>query len=137
MIKPRALVFGLALPVTLALAPAANAQEAVAATDVMENQCVATVEPVAVPVQAEPVTLGLELPEALGERLSALLEEESGVEVVEVAAAQASEGEQQVQKISVKLNTSAATAGEWTITLASESGRRCSGKITIQAGESR
>jgi|SRR5690606_6792473 len=133
-IMQRRLAYGLTLPAVLFLAPVAVAQES--APDVGQGQCVAVVEPAAVPVQAEPLELSIALPEALGERLSALFEAESGVEVVEVTATPASGEEPRAQQVSLKLNTSEAKAGEWTLTLANESGRRCSARVTIRAGES-
>jgi hypothetical protein len=81
-----------------------------------------------VPTSATPVILNATASAALGDSLSASLPTASGVNVVSVGPA-ATGGANALQ---LTLNTAAAKAGEWVVSLKSKSGE-CSGKIKIAA----
>lgn len=127
-------VYALVLPAMFAAASVARAQEA--PSEPTQEQCVAAVEAKALPVQAEPVELNVKLPLALGERLSAIFAEESGVSVLEVVAAPAAEGEE-LRTVLLRLNTGAAKVGEWKVTLANDEGAQCVGTVEIRGAETR
>lgn len=127
-------VYGLVLPAVFAVTSVAGAQEAPA--EPSEEQCVAAVEAKALPVQAEPVELNMKLPATLGEKLSAIFAEESGVSVLEVVAAPAAEGEE-IRNVLLRLNTGAAQAGEWMVTVANDEGVRCVATVEVKGAESR
>ena len=103
------------------------------AADVEAAVCEIQLDQTAVPVQAEAVTLSAKLPAEIGERLSARLDEGSGVQVVTVQPTMAQDGEgPAVRAVALTLNTANAIAGEWALTLEDEDGRQCTAKVRVQ-----
>ncbi len=95
--------------------------------------CEVRVNPVTVPVQAEVVELSATLSEAIGETLSARVDEASGIQVVAVEVVKGAGGEAPAaHKVAVQLSTASAVAGEWALTLEGDDGRQCSGKVQVQ-----
>lgn len=119
---------GLGLAVALGLlgsATVVQAQDPV--PEPTTGQCeVQVAEPVS--VSEEPVVVEATISDTIGEALSAVLQEESGVQLVS-AEAGAEEGQ-----VSLTLDTSQAVSGEWTVSLMGESGE-CSGTFTVAAAE--
>lgn len=130
-ITKKALRFGglLVVPV-LVLTGVAQAQEA---TESAPVECVAKVQPEKISAQAEPVSLRAVYSESIGEVLSALIEESSGIKVVEVAPA--TDAPSSTPAVLVQLDLSKAVAGDWTLSFQGESGK-CTAKVTVQAAES-
>jgi hypothetical protein len=122
-------VGGLLVLSALVVTSTAEAQEAVEAPAV---ECVAKVQPEKLSSQAEPVSLRAVYSESIGEVLSALIEVESGVKVVEVASADVAPSAEAV--VTVKLDLSQAVAGEWTLSFQGETGK-CTARVTVQAAD--
>lgn len=116
---------GLGLAIALGLlAAATNVQ----AQDPEPEQAMACEVEVAeaVSVSEEPVVLEASYTEAIGEALSAVLQEESGVQLV------SAEPGAEEQSVRLTLDTSQAVSGEWTVSLMGESGE-CTGTFTVSA----
>lgn len=120
---------GLLVVPVLLLSSTAQAQEAPEAAVV---ECVATVKPEKITVQAEPLSLRAVYSESIGAVLSALIEESSGIKIVEVAAA--ADAPSSTPAVVVQLDLSKAVAGDWTLSFQGESGK-CTAKVTVQAAE--
>lgn len=132
--------YGLALALPLAVfAGASDAQAQEAPKKGAEQVCVVTLDPATIPVQQEQVLLRARFSTAIGEKLSALIEEASGVKVVAVEgpapqAAEAGPDAPPVIVANVRLDASQAAAGEWTISFEGEQGK-CTGKLAVERGE--
>jgi biotin carboxyl carrier protein len=122
-------VGGLLALSAIALTSVAQAQE-VAEAPVAE--CVAKVQPEKISSQEEPVSLRAVYSESIGKVLSALIEEGSGIKVVEVVSTASTPAAEPV--VTVQLDLSKAIAGEWTLSFQGESGK-CTAKVTVQAAE--
>jgi hypothetical protein len=121
---------GLLVVPVLMLAGVAQAQEP---TEMPALECVAKIQPEKISVQAEPVSLRAVYSESIGAVLSALIEESSGIKVVEVS--QASDTPSSTPAVLVQLDLSKAVAGDWTLSFQGESGK-CTAKVTVQAADS-
>jgi hypothetical protein len=93
---------------------------------------VAKVQPEKISSQEEPVSLRAVYSESIGKVLSALIEEGSGIKVVEVVSTASTPAAEPV--VTVQLDLSKAIAGEWTLSFQGESGK-CTAKVTVQAAE--
>lgn len=118
---------GLLVVPVLALVGVAQAQES---RDQAPVECEAKVQPEKISVQTEPVSLRAVYPESIGAVLSALIEESSGIKVVEITPA--TDAPSSTPAVLVQLDLSKAIAGDWTLSFQGESGK-CTAKVTVQA----
>lgn len=118
------------------LAGVAKAQEVVEGAEAAVEECVARIQPEKVSVQAEPLQLSAVYSESIGKVLSALIEESSGIKVVEVEEVEPTgDAPNSAPIVRVSLDLSNAVAGEWTLSFQGEGGK-CTAKVTVQAAES-
>lgn len=123
---------GVLVVATIVLAGVAEAQEAPRAE---APECVVKVQPERLSVRSEPQHLSAAYPENIGKVLSALIDEASGIKVVEVVeVAPNPDDPAPSSMVRVSLDLSAAVAGEWTLSFQGESGK-CTAKVTVQAAE--
>jgi hypothetical protein len=118
----------LMLPVFV-LAGIAQAQEA---GEAPAAECVATVQPEKISAQEEPISLRAVYSESIGKVLSALIEESSGIKVVEVVPS--ADAPTSTPGVMVQLDLSKAVEGEWTLSFQGENGK-CTAKVTVQAAD--
>ncbi len=118
---------GLLVLPAIVLVSTAQAQEVVEAPAV---ECVAKIQPEKISAQVEPVSLRAAYSESIGKVLSTLIEESSGIKVVEVVPVADSPASAPI--VTVQLDLSKAVAGEWTLSFQGESGK-CTAKVTVQA----
>lgn len=118
---------GLTVAVAVGVLVTATALQAQDPEPEAATECeVQVAEPVS--VSEEPVVVEATLSEAIGEALTAVVQDESGVEFVSAEPAE-EEG-----AVNLTLNTSEAVSGEWTISLTGESGE-CAGTFTVSAAQ--
>lgn len=115
---------GLAVVAVMATMWLAAGLEANPVEPVGDPECRLVIDAEIVTIGSEPVTLRAETTEDIGEPTAAMVEEESGAEVVSVAADEAENG------VRITLDTSEAQPGAWELTLRANGGE-CRGDVLI------
>jgi hypothetical protein len=121
---------GLGLGLSLALLWTATGLQARQPAEGMPLECEVTVGLEQIPIQADPVTVPVQYTDELGEAVTAILPEESGVAVTGVGRDETDEA----NVLRLVLDTSEAIAGEWPVTLLSGD-RECRGVARIGSPE--
>lgn len=99
------------------------------------EECVAQVQPARLSPQTRPVNLSAVYTESIGKVLSALIDEASGVEIVDISQSEPDpDAPNPATEVRLRLDLSDAVAGEWTLQFQGEEGN-CTAKVMVEEGD--